>query len=195
MSRFKRGNLFFIPGLKTLSLDLRRTDTRDGVVVSHPLRHRELHEGGKRLLKVAGRSGRSRLLGDHVSDVPRQQVSDRLVAVLPAEAFKDIAPGSLCLRGPTLKLRGRIESDHKRVDGARFCPAHTDLPLLRLPLYRFMVCGHELGRPRQARQRHPFEPRTAKIEPRLSMPIDKRLGPFRGSPHKVASPSLLAPPP
>ena len=74
--------------------------------------------------------------------------------MIGAEGFENLAPillGDRCQIGEGARL---VIANQPGSHGALYHALGADLPLAPLALERGLVGGHELGRPRQSRQRH-----------------------------------------
>src|SRR5262245_39728758 len=111
-----------------------------------------------------------------------------LIAVLGAKAVNDVAIGVLRARPPGSECRAR-EIPHRQ-GAQRAGNGARGADWGRLPGKGLLIGHHELGRPRQAGQWHPFEPGTPEIPSCFAVAIDEAVAVLRRAPHYTRSHSF-----
>src|SRR6266851_7562034 len=113
--------------------------------------------------------------------------------MLGAEALNDATASLLRVGCEPIPVIGRVIGDDERVDCTGVRATRADFHARRrLATHCNLVCGHELRRPRQARQRYRLEAGAPKVEAWLVVPINEALHEFRRAAHEMRSHSFAS---
>src|SRR5262245_32048806 len=108
--------------------------------------------------------------------------------MLGTEPVNDVATTVLAARSRRLKRRAGEIADGQGAERARNGALGADWRWLTRK--GLLIGRHELGRPRQAGERHLFEARASEVPARLSVAVDEAVAIGRRSPHHRRSHSF-----
>src|SRR5260370_42231945 len=180
MPRLKLRNLLVRSTMKTTRLDPNRPHVARWIVSAQTGFDGVLHHRSQDLAEPV-RGVRLFGTGRHqLDDVLTLQGGGALVVMrmavpvrLAAKSFDDVAIGRLGARLHRSESNRTVVTDSQRADSSGLHPGASDRR--RLARERRFVCGHELRRPREARERHRLASGAPEVEAPLAVPMHKAL--------------------
>src|SRR5262249_5678616 len=150
------------------------------------------HKCAQRAQEIERSPRRRSLSADHALDVCSAERGNALVAVLGPELLKNLSARAARGFSPHRERRRAEVAGHGCGHGAGLDLGCAEFETWSAT-HSGLVCGHELGRPREPWQGNLLEARTTEIESRLTVSINVPVNVLRGAAHQTLSHSFSSP--